>query len=155
MTSLSDFERTHFLPLWEQGYFLSVFGEDTDGLIIDCVMYFTDFDEETGSHTLLRTNPSEPTYQEGSCVTCARMQEEKGEWKNGSIMCPRCCKWTKPWTITKKSYRGIFKINPGEPATLLPQKKGITYPEKTFQISGETMVSAVCQALTQAYLYDI
>lgn len=155
MTSVSDFVRTHFFPLWQQGYFLSIFGGEKEALILDCLMYFTDFDEETGAHTLLRLDPSDPTYHDGCCSVCNRAEDEKAEWKNGSVICPLCSKWTKPWTLTEKSYRGTFKINPGEPATLLPLKEGVTYPEKTFQISGEAMVSAVCEALSQAHLYDI
>jgi len=116
------FENTHLLPLESEGYFVSIFGNGSEpgSLIIDCDIYLMDTTED-GSPTkpFCFDRLTQPVRDyEGACICC----EETGErqWTNGSVACPLCQAWTKPWSIVKRSFRGIFKVVLGEPAILIP-----------------------------------
>jgi hypothetical protein len=159
---LCHFEKIHFSPLCEYGYFVSCSrresGEGESGskkIIVDCILYFTDFDEETGAYTLLRISPSNPLYQDGVCVGCGNGDNQTNtEWKRGSIACPCCGEWTRPWVMKKKEFRGMFKLNPGNAATFVPLESDSSLPEGVSQISSEHMISAISEALRTAHLYD-
>jgi hypothetical protein len=149
-----------FSPLWEHGYFVNIFSEsrsnESSEVVVNCILYFTDVDVETGGYTLLRLNDSDPIYQNGFCVACDNTQGYNTGFQRGSITCPLCSNWTMPWTLTKKDFRGIFKLNPGEPATFLPlETANLKLPEGTSQIYGEQMIWAISQALSKAHLYKL
>lgn len=116
------FENTRLRPLESEGYFVSIFGTGTEpgSLIIDCNIYLMDTAED-GSPTkpFCFDRLTQPVRDyEGACICC----EESGgrQWTNGSVACPLCHTWTKPWSIVQRSFRGIFKVVLGEPAILIP-----------------------------------
>jgi hypothetical protein len=118
-----DFAQTHLHDLQAEGYFVSIFGNGSEPgtLIVDCKINLMDTAED-GSPTKpfcfdpLTQSPRDP---EGACICCEGTHER--QWTKGSVMCPLCLEWTKPWSITQRLFRGIFKIVPGDPAILIPQ----------------------------------
>lgn len=149
MSSQASFEFKYLYPLVEHGYFASIFFTEDDTACIDCLTYFTDYDAETGSHNLLRLNPSDPSMHEGKCMACNETRyNSKGEvrsWTANSIMCPTCMTWTKPYAMTQEHYRANFKIIPGMPAEFLC----VIGPYN--QSMPEHMIHCISEALTPAY----
>ena len=149
---LSGFENKYFGPLRAHGYFVSIFGEsDTPlSLIIDCSVYVTDSGEEGTS--VLRHMPGDPTTEDGACIACSAFQGERREWKTGCVLCPFCLNYTQPWALRRKSFREVFTVVPGKPATLVRPASKVMARDR---MTSEHMIESISNALKHAALYVI
>jgi hypothetical protein len=122
------FEKKYLHPLAQEGYFVNIAAiEYPDILSINCDTYITDYDDETGFSSILRVNYDDPLVCEDKCVACdaPSTNENACEWvPKGSTMCPLCHTWTKPWSMRRRSFYGIFKVIPGQPAELIDIRGG-------------------------------
>jgi hypothetical protein len=123
-----EIERTRLASLSAQGYFVTVFSGDTETLVIDCDMYFTDTDETGGPASPLCLGPGDARRDSNlRCVGCDQLPQNTGtSWSKGSILCPVCGMWTQPYTLKQRHFRGVFKLVTGGPAQILdpPSEKG-------------------------------
>ena len=146
-------EQTYLAPLKEQGYFVTIFGEGSqhNSLIIDCSMYFTDTDEGGGPANPICHTAGDPCRDEGGhCVACENLPQCIRSWGNGSVMCPFCRGWTKPWTMQQRNFRAIFQLLPDGTAIIQERATGYkdTLPSKW--ISNPEMIQVIADALAPA-----
>jgi hypothetical protein len=150
----ATFEKIYLRPLAEEGYFASILcisPENPSILIIDCATYTTDHDDETGFSSVLRVNYNDPHDVGGKCVACdtAVTDDTVYEWVRGSTLCPLCDTWTKPWTMQRRSYRGLFKILPGLPAQFVPSSSIV--PAGMEEMTSAYQIRLISEALTTAH----
>lgn len=134
-----------------QGYFVTLFSGDTDTLVIDCQMYFTDTDEGGGPASPLCLGPEHARRDSKfRCVGCDQLPQNmvasgSRQYMKGSILCPVCGAWTQPYMLKERRFRGVFHLVPGGPAQILepPSEKG----GHTWMTNKE-MIRAISEALT-------
>jgi hypothetical protein len=102
--------------LQAKGYFVKFLEESFENrYIFECTMYFTDTAEDGTPTNPLCIDVSTSTIYDGKCIACNASLMEGGipsrPKKRGSIECPLCLGWTEPWSISMRTYRGIFKID--------------------------------------------
>jgi len=149
---LQGFENKYLAPLRAHGYFVSIFGEHDAplSLIIDCSVYVTDSGEEGTS--VLRHMPGDPTTEDGACIACSAFLGERREWKTGCVLCPFCSNYTRPWALCRKSFREVFTVVPGKPATLVRPPIANMPSER---MTSQHMIESISNALKHAALYVI
>ena len=152
----ATFEKIYLRPLTEEGYFakiLCISPENPSMLIIECATYTTDHDEETGFSSVLRVNYNDPHHVGGKCVACdtAVKDDTVYEWSRGSTLCPLCDTWTKPWTMQRRSYHGVFKILPGLPAQFVPSSSSSIVPVGVEEMTSAYQIRLISEALTTAH----
>lgn len=148
---MSAFEQKYLWPLRAEGYFVSIVSSalsQPDTYELDCVMYITDRDD-FGATVLLRYFPDTDPIRddENECIACASSGEVKREFKRGSICCPLCGDWTKPWAMKEMKQRGTFKIAP-EGASFV---KGCVLPPGFDEMRSEHVIHCISEALKEAY----
>ena len=147
----TTYERAFLEPLRSQGMFVRIVGQDWQPgtLIIDCNVYLTDTDESGGP-----TNPFCITSQEpkraadGRCVCCDQIGHGP-EYQRGSVKCPLCNATTMPWSITERSFRGLFQIIPGKPAAMQPPPS-YDLPHGMKWMTNDEQIAAISHALRYA-----
>jgi len=116
MSNIYSQFKNAFLPLRAFGYFAEIENceDEPRTYIVTCTMYITDRDE-FGATTVLRYNPVDDPIrdEEGKCIACngSCNDNQRGEIKRGSMICPLCGQMTKPWIMRKMISIGKFKAS--------------------------------------------
>ena len=134
--------------LQEKGLFVRILGESSEPntLIVECSIYVTDHDDETGVTTILEI-PDGPVKENGRCVACDCLVESYTTTpialKKGCIQCPLGCGGvTKPWALRERKYHGIFKLG----------KSVQKVAWEPFSLKVGPMPSAIVQEICEALL---
>ena len=98
--------------LRSEGYFVSITPHDDD-YIVECRIYITDRDDETGTINLLEV-PQELVYDNAqirneneACFGCKSIAGEVRTLTRGCISCPLSCgSFTRPFALIEKIYKG-------------------------------------------------
>lgn len=141
------------LPLCTQGLFVSIFGwNDPQTLIIDCALYFTDTDEQGNPASLFSVDSVDKLRNardaQNHCICCDQLPQSTLAYKHSSISCPICSAWTKPGTLRKRTFRGLFHFAVGDPPSFVGPAGGQKYlPDK---MTNEEQIEAITEALSNA-----
>ena len=143
---------SYFEPMRAHGYFVNIVGRgpEPDTYDVCCEMYITDRDEFSVS-TTLRYDVRAGDGVRGSCNECigcggGGAESEPRTFKRGSIACPLCGEWTRPWAMRKVDCTGRFKMaNNGSAEFIKSLKPG------TYAMASVHMIEAICDALEEAY----
>ena len=101
----NHFYLKHLKPLREDGLFVSLHQKEDD-LIVECRIYITDQDQETRTINILEVRGDDVRDDNMKCVACEAHLGEMRTPVRGSISCPLCCSYTKPYALVEKVYRG-------------------------------------------------
>jgi len=143
------------LPLSTQGLFLSIFGwNDAQTLVIDCALYFTDTDEQGNPASLFSVDSVDKLRDaQNHCICCDQLPQhtvvsDPKPYRHSSINCPICSALTKPGTLRKRTFRGLFHFAVGEPPSFVGPAGGNDYmPEK---MTNHEQIDAIMRALSKA-----
>ena len=98
--------------LRSEGYFVSITPHD-DHYIVECRIYITDKDDETGTINLLEVpealihNNAQLQNENERCLGCKSIPGEVRTLTRGCISCPLSCgSFTRPFALTEKIYKG-------------------------------------------------
>jgi hypothetical protein len=122
MTSL-----THKLQALKQyGYFVLYTMLEENKVAVTCILYLTDYDDETGVKNYLTIDPRLPERDENDCcVACEGFRSTDPRYepvtfvRRGMAVCPLCLEWTAPWKFIERIYKGEFLLIEGQPAVQL------------------------------------
>lgn len=88
-----------------EGYFVSL-QQKEDDTIIQCKIYITDHDDETGTTNILEIHDALRDETQ-NCLGCRASPGEIRGYTRGSVLCPLLCgSYTKSYALTEKTYRG-------------------------------------------------
>ena len=109
-----DLNKTYYRlrSLRSEGYFVSITPHNDD-YIVECRIYITDRDDETGTVNLLEV-PTALIYDNAQlrnenekCLGCKSIPGEERELTRGCISCPLSCgSFTRPFALIEKIYKG-------------------------------------------------
>jgi hypothetical protein len=109
-----DLNKMHYKlrALRSEGYFVSIVPKE-DYFILECRIYITDRDDETGTINILEVpeGSSDPFSGEvrdenNKCLGCKSIPGEVRTLTRGCISCPLSCgSFTRPFALTEKIYR--------------------------------------------------
>ncbi|NDB85915.1 MAG: hypothetical protein EB127_24930 [Alphaproteobacteria bacterium] len=98
--------------LRSEGYFVSITPHD-DHYIVECRIYITDKDDETGTINILEVpealihKNAQLQNENEICLGCKSIPGEVRELTRGCISCPLSCgSFTRPFALTEKIYKG-------------------------------------------------
>ena len=98
--------------LRSEGYFVSIMPHDNH-YIVECRIYITDKDDETGTLDLLEVpealihNNAQLQNENERCLGCKSIPGEVRTLTRGCISCPLSCgSFTRPFALTEKIYKG-------------------------------------------------
>ena len=148
---MRTYEKVFFQPLRAKGLFVEFGGESgLPTVIVNCHVYLTDTDEGGAPTKPFCIATGEPKRgPDGRCVCCDQ-RVYVPTTARGSIMCPLCNSATAPWSVIQRSFRAIFQITPGEPATFLPLSYNDILPEGMRPMTNEDYIADISYALRNA-----
>lgn len=122
MSSYAAYEEKYLAPLRAEGLFVSILGEGdyNYSVKVECRLYVTDIDEETGTTELLQVYEGEPlrSDEHSLCVACRAEEGEVRPSVRGSVKCPLCGVQTMPWALRERRYCADFLLFGNGPAIL-------------------------------------
>ena len=105
--------RQKLLSLRAEGYFVSIAPKEED-YILECRIYITDKDDETGTINILEIPEHEVRDENDKCLGCKSVPGEVRTLSRGCISCPLGCgSFTKPFALIEKIYRTKLGSNLG------------------------------------------
>jgi hypothetical protein len=110
-----NLDQIHYklLALRAEGYFVSITPKEED-LILECRIYITDRDDETGTINILEVPEGHVRDENEKCLGCKSVPGEMRTLTRGCISCPLSCgSFTRPFTLTEKVYRAKLGANLG------------------------------------------
>lgn len=91
--------------LRSEGLFVTIVQKE-DYFIIECKVYITDHDDETGTTNILEIWDNELRDENEKCLGCKSFLGEVRQGGRGCISCPLGCgSFTRPYALTEKVYR--------------------------------------------------
>lgn len=109
-----DLNKMHYKlrALRSEGYFVSIVPKE-DYFIVECRIYITDRDDETGIINILEVPEGpidhcsgEVRDENNKCLGCKSIPGEVRTLTRGCISCPLSCgSFTRPFALTEKVYR--------------------------------------------------
>jgi hypothetical protein len=102
-----DLDLIHYKlqSLRSEGYFVSISPKEED-YIIECRIYITDRDDETGIINVLELREGQVRDENNKCLGCKSVPGEVRILTRGCISCPLACgSFTRPFALTEKVYR--------------------------------------------------
>jgi hypothetical protein len=146
MSSYAEYESQHLQHLRSEGLFVRILGEaDFNCCVkVECSIYITDIDDETGTINILQVHEDEPlrSDEHGLCVACRAEEDEVRPTVRGSVECPLCGVQTTPWYLRKRTYSGTFIVGgSGAPALVDADLSGgrLVMPPEMAAIVGEQL----------------
>lgn len=146
--SHADYERMYMQPLRAEGLFVRILGEGdyNHSVKVECRIYVTDFDEETGTTEILQVYEGEPlrSDEHGQCIACRAEEGDERPQLRGSVECPLCGVQTMPWGLRMRRYCADFILFGAGPAILFdPQAdEGVKpMPPMMGQMIGEALTN--------------
>ena len=95
--------------LRSEGFFVTILSKEED-YIVECRIYITDHDEETGTINILEVPKDQLVDDNEKCLACKTSPGEVRIMARGCISCPLLCgSFTRPFALTEKVYRA--KLN--------------------------------------------
>jgi len=102
-----DLDKIHYKlrELQSEGYFVSIVPKE-DYFILECRIYITDTDDETGTINILELTEGRVRDENDKCLGCKSIPGEVRTLTRGCISCPLSCgSFTRPFALTEKVYR--------------------------------------------------
>jgi len=91
--------------LRSEGLFVNITQKE-DYFIVECKVYITDQDEDTGTINILELWDHESRDENEKCLGCKSFPGEVHQVSRGCISCPLGCgSFTRPYALTEKVYR--------------------------------------------------
>jgi hypothetical protein len=148
MSSYTAYEKEHMESLRAEGLFVTILGEgDYDHSVkVECRIYVTDVDYETGTTNLLQVYEGEPLRSEehNQCIGCKAEEGQQRPCVRGSIACPLCGVQTMPYWLRERRYCADFILFGNGPAILFDAEadEGVKpMPPMMGQMIGEALTN--------------
>lgn len=122
MSSYADYEKMYLEPLRAEGLFVRILGEGfyNHSVKVECCLYITDIDDETGTTNLLEMREGDPlrSDEHGLCVACRAEEGQVRPTLRGTVECPLCGVQTTPWWLRERRYCADFLFFGSGPAII-------------------------------------
>lgn len=146
MSSYADYEKMHLEPLRAEGLFVRILGEGdyNQTVKVECCLFITDIDDETGTTNLLEMHEGDPlrSDEHGLCVACRAEEGQVRPALRGTVECPLCGVQTTPWWLRERRYCADFLLFGSGPAILFDAEadEGVKpMPPKIAEMIGEAL----------------